>query len=195
MGQRQKYENKNSFYRYAVNRFLSRIKKAVDFTGAKKILDIGCAEGFVIKYLKDLNPELMFLGADVDKEALNEAKRLNPSTAFLEKSIYDVGGLKQNFDLVMTIEVLEHLNRYDEALKTLSSLDAKYFLLSVPNEPFFRAINFLRGRYWHLWGNIPEHVNTWSKRKFKKIISRHFNVIADFSSFPWTVFLAVKKIK
>ncbi len=201
MGQREKYENKNFAYRFAVERFLRRVAGAAASLPfpARRILDVGCAEGFVIKYLKERRskselPELSeFYGIDVDSGALEEARKMNPGVFFEQRSVFDAGAIGKNFDLVLVLEVLEHLKNFDLALAALKSVNSDYFLFSVPREPFFRGINFLRGRYWNRWGNIPEHVNAWSKGKFRKIISAHFEIIGDFSCFPWTIFLAKKR--
>lgn len=192
MGQRAKYENKNPLYRFAVNRFLAHVKKAADSVPVKNILDAACAEGFVLRYLQDRRPELSFKGFDIDCEAIEEAKKINPGVHFECKDLYTLKP-GEKLDLVMALEVLEHLTDYEKALQTLRALDSRYFLFSVPREPFFRGLNFLRGRYWKRWGNIPEHVNTWTKGKFKKIIGKYFNIVGDYSSLPWTILLLAKK--
>lgn len=194
MGQRAKYENKNPVYRFLVNRFLLKIKKAVNsLPEIEKVLDVGCAEGFVIKYLREDNPHLKFYGTDIDREALDAARQLNPGVVFENKSIFDVDSLKEKFDLVMALEILEHLKDFNGAFRVLKNLNPTFFLLSVPNEPFFKISNFLRGKYLARWGNHPEHINTWRKREFKKIVSDYFDIIGDFSSFPWIIVLAKKR--
>lgn len=192
MGQRHKYENKNPLYRFAVRMFLSRVAEAVNEVQANKILDVACAEGFVIKYLKERQPEIVFQGFDIDADAIREAQKMNPGVSFAVKDLYTLAP-KERFDLIIALEVLEHLEDYQRALKILHSLDAAHFLFSVPREPFFRGINFLRGRHWRRWGNIPEHINTWTKGGFKKVISPYFTIVGDFSSFPWTILLLTKK--
>lgn len=193
MGQRAKYENKNPVYRLMVGRFLGGVRKALGCAGGQRVLDVGCAEGFVIKYLKKNDPALSFYGMDVDGEALAAAKILNPDEIFEKRSVYDLAGFREKFNTAMVLEVLEHLQDYRGALKVLHDLNADNFIFSVPNEPFFRGINFLRGRYLLRWGNIPEHVNTWGKRRFKEIIGERFEIIGDYSVLPWTIILCHKK--
>lgn len=193
MGERAKYENKNPAYRFLVDRFLSRISEAKEsLPDIRRILDVGCAEGFVINYLKSKNPNTIFYGIDVDVESIKDARKLNPDSIFECKSVYDVNMPDEKFDLVLSLEILEHLKDFSVALRVLHNLNSEFFIFSVPREPFFRAINFLRGKYMGRLGNHPEHINTWGKREFKKVLSPYFKVVGDFSSFPWTIFLAKK---
>lgn len=195
MSQALKYENKNPFHRYALNRFLKRIKSAIDESRATRILEVGSADGYVMKYLKDRNHALELCGVDIDREALLRARNMNPDLHF-EYGDLERGALpKEKFDAVIALEILEHIENSEQALLNLRKLNAAYFLISVPHEPFFRVLNFLRARHWKRLGNHPEHLHTWGRGEFKRIISRHFLVKKDYSSFPWTIFLATKKIR
>jgi hypothetical protein len=49
--------------------------------------------------------------------------------------------------------------------------------LGVPNEPYFRIINFLRGKNIEHFGNDIEHTQHWSSREFAKLLEIHFDVI------------------
>lgn len=192
MGQREKYEHPNPFYRYAVKRFLARVGEAAKACRPKTILDLACAEGYVIRFLRAENPHLVCTGVDIDEAALRDARELNPGVPFRVMNIYDAGALKEPFDMALALEVFEHLTDVDRAFASLLRTRSNFFLLSVPHEPFFRGINFLRGRYLGRFGNIPEHVHTWSKREFKALVSQRFRIVGDYSSFPWTMLLAQK---
>ena len=193
MSQASKYENKNPLHQYALDRFLTHIKNAVDESAATSILEVGSADGYVMKYLIDRNSILELYGVDVDRDALERARAMNPGLSFeygnVETNIVSRG----QFDVVMALELLEHVENIGNALSNIQKLNAKYFLLSVPHEPFFRMLNFLRGRHWKRLGNHPEHLHTWGKNEFKQVISRYFSVKKDYSSFPWTIYLATKK--
>ena len=192
MGQISKYENKNTLHQYALNRFLSRVKNAVDENLAIRILEGGSADGYVVKYLKDRNSALELYGIDIDREAIRLAREMNPETRF-EYGNLETGVLpKERFDMVTALEIFEHIPDTEKALFNMQKLNAGYFLISVPNEPFFRILNFLRGRHWRRLGNHPEHIHTWRKNRFKKVISKYFTIKKDYSSFPWTIFLATK---
>lgn len=193
MSQISKYGNKNPFHRYALNRFLRQVKDAIDEVGAIRILEVGSAEGYLMKYLKDRNSVLELCGVDIDRKALERAQEMNPEMRF-EYGNLATGVLpKDRFDVVTALEVLEHIQDAENALLNMQKLNAQYFLISVPREPFFRILNFLRGRHWKRLGNHPEHIHAWRKSDFEELLSRYFTIEKDYSSFPWTIFLATKK--
>jgi len=193
MGQASKYENKNPLHQRALSRFLKRIKNSVDDVKAARVLELGSADGYVVKYLKNHNPALELCGVDIDEEALERAREMNPETRF-EYGNLETGILpKERFDITMVLEVFEHIQDTEKALLNMKKLNSKYFLISVPREPFFRILNFLRGRHWGRLGNHPEHLHVWRKNEFRRVVSKYFVVKKDYSSFPWTILLATKK--
>src|SRR3546814_20192987 len=52
-----------------------------------------------------------------------------------------------SFDLVLGIEVLEHVPVPDRALSEIRRVGRESFVLSVPREPIWRMANVARGRY------------------------------------------------
>jgi len=193
MSQTSKYGNKNPLHQYVLNRFLNQVKNAVDESKANKILEVGSADGYVVGHLKKYNSSLELYGVDIDEKILERAREMNPGTRF-EYGNLETGVLPtRRFDMVTALEVFEHIGNTEASLSNLNKLDAEYFLISVPHEPFFRILNFIRGRHWRRWGNHHEHVHTWSRNEFKRTIGKYFLVKKDYSSFPWTCFLAIKK--
>lgn len=193
MSEISKYENKNPIHQYFLQKFLSHIRYAVEETRAARIIEIGCADGYVIKYLKDHNPSLHFWGIDIDKSALARARQMNPDSHFEHGDALTFSVPEKSFDMVMALELLEHIPDFQKALGNFQKMNANHFLISVPHEPFFRISNFMRGRHWKRLGNHPEHVNTWSKLEFKNVIAPYFNIEKDYSSYPWTILLVTKK--
>ncbi|MDP3988701.1 MAG: methyltransferase domain-containing protein [bacterium] len=192
MSQHNKYKNTNPLHQYLLNRFLEHITSAVKETGAQKILDLASAQGYVIQRLRQKLPTASFVGVDIDEEALSDARIMNPGVDFVTGDITEFQP-EQPVDLVMALEVLEHLSDVPSALKNLSAIQSNWFLFSVPHEPYFRGLNFLRGRHVRRLGNHPEHCNVWGKKRFIKTIEPYFVLQADYSSFPWIVLLAKKR--
>lgn len=189
MTQHSKYQNKNPIHQFFLKRFLSRIAETVQMVEAKSILDAASAQGYVIGYLRERMPGLSFTGVDIDTEALSEARRAFPDIEFKEGDI-TVYQHSAPVDLVLALEVFEHIEGPERAFQNLAKVNARYFLFSVPHEPWFRTMNFLRGRHWKRLGNHPEHVNLWSKARFRRDLEPYFKVIEDRSSFPWIIYLA-----
>ncbi|MDR2999668.1 MAG: class I SAM-dependent methyltransferase [Fibromonadaceae bacterium] len=171
-------------------KLLSVFSKSVE--NMQNILDLGCGEAFTLNMLQSNFPNLNYFGYDINPIALNLAKQ-NASNAKLE--IQDIYTLKSEheFDIIICCEVLEHLQKPLKALKNIAKLNAKIYIFSVPNEPFFKLGNFFSGKYIKNLGNHPEHIQNFSKRQFYKMCSEYFSPIILTSSFPWTIFVGAAK--
>lgn len=190
----QKYMTENPLLRYLNNSFLDNIFHLAQKTGAEKVLDAGCGEGFVIERLKKDLPA-QFMGLDIEKDALNIAKGKNPQVDFKQASVYDIPFEDKSFDLVILSEVLEHLEDPTKALYEVARVAGKYVLVSVPHEPVWRVGNMARFKYLRSFGNSPGHINHWTRRAFIGLISSFFDVKEVKSPFPWTITLCrVKEV-
>jgi len=191
------HTTKNPVRKYFIENFLSSLNK--DILGLKptRILDLGCGEGFVIKNLKKAMPETKFTGVDISSEAIEVAKKEIPEGKFYNLDISNLGmqnsPLEGSYDMVMCLEVLEHIPEYDKAIKNIKKIEAEYFIFSVPNEPFFRLGNLMSLKNVKLLGNDPEHVNNWTFLSFKKLMRKHFEVISCSYPFPWQMLICKKK--
>jgi ubiquinone/menaquinone biosynthesis C-methylase UbiE len=191
-GNLQKHLNPNPVQRYLLRRFHRQIAALLKATGAERILDAGCGEGFVVSYLLQRNDGLTISGIDCSLEAIEMARQMVPGVLF------DVGDLREmpydddSFDLVMCLEVLEHLPDPHKGLRELRRVTSAHCLLSVPHEPFFRATNFLRGRHVPAWGRDPEHLQHWTARQFRRLVEQYFEIQRFAYSLPWVVVLGRK---
>jgi ubiquinone/menaquinone biosynthesis C-methylase UbiE len=191
-GNIQKHLNPNPVQRYLLRRFHRRMASLLKAAGAERILDAGCGEGFVISYLLQGNDGLTITGMDCSLEAIEMARQMVPGVLF------DVGDLREmpygddSFDLVMCLEVLEHLPDPHKGLRELRRVTSAHCLVSVPHEPFFRATNFLRGKHVPAWGRDPEHLQHWTARQFRRLVEQYFKVERFVCSFPWVIALGHK---
>lgn len=191
-GNLQKHLNPNPLQRYLLRRFHRQIASLLKATGAEKILDAGCGEGFVVSYLLQGNDRLAITGIDCSPQAIKMARQMVPGVLF------DVGDLREmpygddSFDLVMCLEVLEHLPDPHKGLRELRRVTSAHCLVSVPHEPFFRATNFLRGKHVPAWGRDPEHLQHWTGRQFRRLMGQHFEIERFVYSFPWVIVLGRK---
>jgi trans-aconitate methyltransferase len=186
MSEASKYENKNPLHRYLLDRFLRSITRAVVSTGRTNIVEIGCADGYVYDFLRNhTGVPFDYEGLDVDLDALKRAKRRFPGIPFRQASIYD---FETDADLVLCLEVLEHLEEPRKALRHLAELGPRDFVVSVPHEPWFALGNLARARHVATFGNLPDHVNRWTKNVFRRELSPWFEIVGDYSSFPWIAF-------
>ncbi len=179
---------------WMVRRFHERIVRLVRTTDASHILDAGCGEGFTLRELHTDGVQAAMLGTDLSHAALawNRANRMSPSPLI----IADVRHLPfspNRFDLVICLEVLEHVPDSAAGLSELLRVARNYVLVSVPHEPFFRGANFLRGRYLRRLGNNPEHLHTFTGHDLRCLVSAQAEMVWHGYSFPWQIALARKR--
>lgn len=190
-GNQRKHESKNPIQRALIARFKREAAALIRQAAPRTILDLGCGEGYMIEALLQAGVDAEFTGVDLSERAIAEARARLGDRARLEvvdaRRLVDDG---RDFDLVMMLEVLEHIPEPAQMLPILRRLARRHVLLSVPREPFFCALNFMRGKNLTRWGNDPEHVNHWGRAGFLRFIARDFELLAAPGVFPWTMALA-----
>ncbi len=91
----------------------------------KKVLDVGSAQGWYIKYLKDLGFEVT--ASDIEKTLAFE------DVPFVPTSGAGLPFADNFFDTVLAINVVEHIKEEKKILSELYRVTKKRLLLSVPN--------------------------------------------------------------
>lgn len=159
-------------------------------------LEIGCGAGFSTKRLRTMLPSTVILeGSEYVEDMLPDARKINPSITFTAESVYELKRKDESLDLVFLLEVLEHLDYPDTALKEVSRVvkPGGYLVLGVPREPLWRGLNMARLKYLKDWGNTTGHLNHWSKKALISHVEDNFHeVVAVKSPLPWTLVLARK---
>ena len=188
-GNLQKYESRNPVQRFLIWYFHRRVGELVASTGARTVLDVGCGEGFTIERLLSEDGRLPIQGLDYDWGALLRAKSKHPEVFLQMGDIQRLPYAGGSFDLVLCLQVLEHLSEPMTALEELRRVSGEHCLISVPNEPFFMGSNFLRAKNVKAWGNDPEHLQHWTAGQFLSMVGQHFVVERVVYPFPWVVAL------
>ena len=135
-------------------------------------LEIGCGAGFSTKRLRNILPSSVELEAsEYVEQLLPDAQKNNPGLKITAESVYELKRKDASLDMVFLLEVLEHLDYPEVALKEISRVvkPGGYLILGVPREPLWRALNMARLKYLHDFGNTTGHLNHWSKKKLVKI--------------------------
>lgn len=189
-----KYQMRNPIGQILLKNFDRALSDLVTPLNPKTILEVGCGEGHVTQILVDCTAAKI-RGTDISNTILNQAREavLSPRVSFHNQNIYQFNPEQDRAELVVCCEVLEHLENPTLGLEKLASLASPYCLLSVPREPIFRTLNFLRGAYLAEFGNSPGHIQHWSKRGFIKLVKTQFDLIEVRTPLPWTVILAKVK--
>lgn len=193
-GNLQKYLNPNPIQRWLLRRFHRRILELVRKTGARRILDVGCGEGFTMRELReDNNLQAAMIGVDLSLDALawNRAHEMSRSPLGVA-DVHHLPFSDDSFDLVICLEVLEHLPDSALGLRELLRIARDCVLVSVPHEPFFSGANLLRGKHLLALGNNPEHLQNFSGFAFRRLLANQAGVVWHGYSFPWQIALVRK---
>lgn len=185
-----KYTSRNPVVRYLVGRFLAQLSRLVAERAPSRVLEIGCGEGLVMRYLRDRHPGLRIDGVELDAGAVSLARARNPGSLVLRGDVYTLGIRSRAYDLVLCLEVLEHLDEPARALAEVRRVARRGCILSVPHEPFFRFGNVLRGKNLRRCGDPSDHVQHWGKRGFETFCAQHLRVDRTTLAFPWLVVAA-----
>ena len=185
-----KYDSRNPLTRRFVTRFLVEVDRATTLAAPASILDVGCGEGVLTARLAELTGAST-IGVDLGDERLRceWRRRENGRVSFHAASAYELPFEDGSFDLVCALEVLEHLERPQDALAELVRVARRQVLLSVPREPWWRIVHLLAGRNVRRIGNTPGHLHHWSARSFLELASGAGTVRLVRRPFPWTIVL------
>lgn len=190
-----KHESRNPIQRLVIARFHRRVVEVVRRLRPRRVLEVGCGEGYVLQALVRAGITSELVGIDLDATAVREARaRLGGRARVDVADARDLVGSHgaERFDLVLMLEVLEHLADPAAMLPVLEALADPHVLLSVPREPWFSALNVLRGRHLRGLGNHPEHLQRFTRAAFIDFVAGRFAVEAVLPCFPWTMVLAAR---
>jgi SAM-dependent methyltransferase len=162
------------------------LRRIVEPLEANSILDAGCGEGETIARLADPPPDRV-AAIDILEDSVAFTRRRLPFVEASVGSVYELPFEADSFDLVLCLEVLEHLGRPAPALRELGRVARSHVVLSVPYEPYFRLGSLVRGKYLRELGNHPEHVNHWNRASLQAFLGARLDVIEIAVAFPWLI--------
>jgi 2-polyprenyl-3-methyl-5-hydroxy-6-metoxy-1,4-benzoquinol methylase len=97
---------------YTGVRWLPMFEKATTLIKSDNILEIGCGVGQFAHLLHDKGFK-NYTGIDFSKEAIDRCKRLNlAGYHFIKSNVYKMSHVS-NFDTIIALETLEHLNDFE----------------------------------------------------------------------------------
>lgn len=128
-------EDKN-FWFTARNKLITWCIKKY-FPCALNFLEIGCGTGFVLREIQKIFPNLSVCGSDLFVESLSYAeKRINGKDKFFQMDARKIP-YKNEFDLIGTFDVLEHISEDEEVIRQIHKALTKTggLIISVPQHP------------------------------------------------------------
>lgn len=128
----------------------------------RTVADAGVGLGIALKELLRGSEPKEVIGFDFSSKALETASELLPHARFEHRGIYDEP--TEQFDVVISTEVLEHLERPDEALRSLARMlrPRGVLVLTVPDGRIDfseKHVNFWSPESWGLFlrATLPQH--------------------------------------
>ena len=185
-----KYEKEGRIGSLLVDSFYSSVGGllAPRLDGARTLLEVGCGAGYSTERLAPMVPGgCKFLACDVGPTLVSAAKARNPGVSVSRQSVYSLALPDKSVDVVVMLEVMEHLDDPARALAELDRVTRRHVIVSTPREPIWRALNFMRGKYMRDLGNTPGHLQHWSSRGLQRFMRTRFDVQAMRQPLPWTI--------
>lgn len=121
------------------------------------LLDIGCGDGFLSHLLTESGFSVK--GVDRETEAIKLAKEKCQSASFEVKDIFDVD---EQFDYLLTSEVIEHLPDADAFLHKIKELFTKEALITTPKKDYYKQMD-------------PYHVKEYNVFEFEALLIKYFS--------------------
>jgi ubiquinone/menaquinone biosynthesis C-methylase UbiE len=166
--------------------FIKTILSHLEKTNPDTILDAGCGTGYLTDIIQNT------IDADIVCCDRDPTRLLFAKNWFnLETVLADINYLPfktSSFDMVIAMEIIEHIPNTDTALSEIGRVSAKNVIITVPNEPFFMLANFLRGKNIRSYGNPPDHIRHFNKKTLKSDLSAYFQKIEiSKNAFFWLI--------
>lgn len=189
-GNIEKYKTKNPLKFFIIKKFIENILTEVENKNPGKILDIGGGEGILAELIeKKLNKKVNIL--DIDKEDIFFAKKYFNKTV-IYGNLYNLPFLSNSYDMVICLEVLEHIENLEKSLEEIKRISSKNIILSVPNSFLFRIGNIVSFKNLRRLGESPDHKNYFNIKKINSLISQYFTVEKIICSSVWIIIICKK---
>lgn len=165
------------FHKRFKNWFFAKRIKALTRPGRRRVLEVGCAHGHLLRALQTAGI-FEFEGIDYSEGSLEHLRSsgMKVSLASLEEKNYP----DESFDLVVGFHVLEHVqepNRFAREVHRILSPGGKFYL-QVPCVTHWRARQ--AGKAWkafgppaHLWYFSPQAMRHFLSNNGFRVISAH----------------------
>ena len=181
-----KYGTSNPVVQRLLAAWMTKLQGVLGPAGGP-VVDVGIGEGFACERMFPAGTEVIGLEYRHDK-AVVASGRL-PSASLVRGDAGVLPFPDRTAALVTSIEVLEHLPGYEQAVTEMARICAPSgrLVISVPWEPWFRVGNLGRGKNVARWGNDPEHVNFFNPSRLQRALGQHFGTVRVVRAFPWII--------
>ena len=150
-----------------------------------KILDLGCGNGGITSVLAQLGARVV--GCDADEAGIKAAQKRLPDVKFHVLGVYDDPALlgEQDFDLVISTEVIEHLF-LPRALPRFARAVLKpggHLVISTPYHGYLKNLLLSLANRWdsHITPfHDGGHIKFWSRRTLTRLLTEEGFEVTSF---------------
>src|SRR5215207_1550957 len=187
-----KYASSNPLERRMMEGFFRALDGMLSGLSPDVVIEIGAGEGRITERLVERFPHATVVGLDLpDTDLAEEWDEIDVPMFFGDATRMPF--VDRSIDLVVGLEVLEHIPHPERALADIARVCRGAAILSVPREPIWRVGNIARGRYVTALGNTPRHVHHWSAKRFERFVAGRFDVTDVAKPLPWTMLRATPR--
>jgi SAM-dependent methyltransferase len=129
----------------------------------RDIADLGCGEGITLEKLRAIYPDRNVFGMDILQENIDICRK--HGLPVRQGSIYHLDLPDQSIDAALFMEVIEHLDRPEAALREIHRVlrPGGRAVIVFPNDCFFKCARLLTLRFKEA-SYDPGHVRQWTPR-------------------------------
>ena len=160
------------------------------------LLEIACAYGF---FLKEAENYFETYGVDISEYAIDKARKITNKTKLINGNIIDIiPNLKEKFDIIVALDVLEHLPDPKNIIETCYNLlkEDSYFIFRIPNKSslYLRYLTMFNDK--SIWSGFKDksHISLYPLDKWKYLLTSQGFKFKMYPSIP-TIFLKKMIIK
>ena len=123
---------------------LGRYLLAKPYVKGKRVLDAACGEGYGSRLMKDWGASEV-IGIDISEEGIEKAKKLfsEDNLHFLVHAVEMLPFSNDSFDLVISLETIEHLDKPEAFLKEITRVlkPGGTVIMSCPNDAYYARMD------------------------------------------------------
>lgn len=153
-----------------------------------RVLEIGCSSGFLLKDIQRSFPQAQIVGADIVTAPLDRLSRTLKGVPLVQMDLLQCPLPEQSFDVVIALNVLEHIEDDELALRQITRLlrPGGALVLEVPKGP----------KYFDYYDAYLRHFRRYEKRELQRKMVEVGLEQTETRTLGWSlfpVFAVVKK--
>jgi len=146
----------------------------VENVKGEKILDVGCATGFIGEKLRKQGNYV--IGLDVSKKDIQKAKKVLDQAYVIDLESEEIPNFRTEFDLILITEVIEHLFEPEKVIMKLMTVLKQNgkMLISTPNFlHLYNRYNMLMGKFEYVEETVinKSHIHFFTNSTLEKTLS------------------------